>query len=77
MGQFSVKIWQATGSVLIGNHQVGIADLLKPVAGLYCSDPLGKWGHPGAKVRVDFAGYHPVQVDGMHGWKVEGTYRFL
>lgn len=59
------------------NWRASIAGLVKPVASLYCSDPLGKWGHPGSKVKNDFAGYHPVQVDGVHGWQVEGTYRFL
>ncbi|WP_146036544.1 hypothetical protein [Pseudotabrizicola formosa] len=59
------------------NWKGGVADLVKPVASLYCSDPLGKWGHPGTKVRNDFARYHPVQVDGVHGWQVEGVYRFL
>ncbi|TCS67198.1 hypothetical protein EDD52_101293 [Primorskyibacter sedentarius] len=59
------------------NWRDDIASLFKPVASLYCSDPLGKWGHPGAKVRNDFADYHPVQVDGVHGWQVNGTCRFL
>lgn len=59
------------------NWRAGVASLVKPVASLYCSDPLGKWNHPGAKVRADFAGYHPVQVDGVHGWQVDGVYRFL
>lgn len=59
------------------NWKTGFAGLVEPVASLFCSDPLGKHGHPSASVLADFAGYHPVQVDGEHGWQLIGSYRFL
>lgn len=59
------------------NWKAGFAGLVEPVASLFCSDPLGKHGHPSASVLADFADYHPVQVDGEHGWQLIGSYRFL
>tara|TARA_B100000678_G_scaffold291511_1_gene308879 strand:- start:3966 stop:5576 length:1611 start_codon:yes stop_codon:yes gene_type:complete len=60
-----------------GNWRVGLADQISPVASIFSSDPLGKLGHPSASVVSDFAPYHPVQVDGEHGWRAIGIYRFL
>jgi hypothetical protein len=59
------------------NWKMGLAGEVKPVASIFCSDPLGKNAHPHAPVLADFVGYHPVQIDGEHGWQLIGTYRFL
>lgn len=59
------------------NWQPGFAAKIAPVASLFCSDPLGTYGHPDNKVIADFSSFHPVQIDGVHGWMVEGVYRFL
>lgn len=58
------------------NWRKAFAGKIKPVASLFCSNPLGKHGHPSGKVLADFANYHPVQVDGVHGWRLTGRYRF-
>jgi len=59
------------------NWKRGIAGKIDPIVSLFCSDPLGKHGHPSAAVVRDFSGSHRIQVDGVHGWRVEGRYRFL
>lgn len=59
------------------NWKRGIAGKIDPIVSLFCSDPLGKNGHPSAPVVSDFASSHRIQVDGVHGWRVEGRYRFL
>jgi len=59
------------------NWKSGFAGLVEPVATLFCSDPLGRHSHPSAAVLADFADYHPVQIDGEHGWQLSGSYRFL
>ncbi|WP_342658271.1 hypothetical protein NPJ82_02700 [Sphingomonas sp. NY01] len=59
------------------NWKTGVAGLVEPVASLFCSDPLGRHSHPSGAVLADFASYHPVQVDGEHGWRLVGSYRFL
>lgn len=59
------------------NWKRGIASKIDPIVSLFCSDPLGKHGHPSAPVASDFARSHRIQVDGVHGWRIEGCYRFL
>jgi len=59
------------------NWQSGLAAKIQPVASLFCSDPLGKHEHPSPEVLADFASFHPVQIDGVHGWMIEGEFRFL
>ncbi len=58
------------------NWRSGLAQKMAPIASIFCSDPMGKYGHPSAIVLSDFESFHPVQVDGVHGWKVEGVYYF-
>lgn len=60
-----------------GSHKnwlPGHAQLLSPVASIFCSNPTGVHRHPRRDVLADFTPWNPRQVDGVHGWEVTGWY---
>lgn len=52
------------------NSYPGLADILKPVASIFSSDPGFTHGHPHAKVLRDFWPWNPIRVDKSNSFEI-------